>query len=186
MGDTLHSGQVGLDPFLGPSSPAAAERADRPRSRERQGCAGGGWSGLWGRGQSHGLPQKYDSTLPPERNLRAVLRAPEGVVTPAPLNFVAVASLPKMLWSRSNSSRATCKPCDQCDGEASNERTNRKEFCDVPDSVKPEKIQKTEAEWRKLLTPEQFHVMREKGSERPLYRSSPGQSRHGDVPLCVL
>jgi peptide-methionine (R)-S-oxide reductase len=28
------------------------------------------------------------------------------------------------------------------------------------------KIQKTNAEWRELLTPEQFHVMREKGTER--------------------
>ena len=30
-----------------------------------------------------------------------------------------------------------------------------------------EKIQKTEAEWRELLTPEQFHVMRQGGTERP-------------------
>jgi peptide-methionine (R)-S-oxide reductase len=27
-------------------------------------------------------------------------------------------------------------------------------------------VQKTEAEWRELLTPEQFHVMRQKGTER--------------------
>ena len=32
---------------------------------------------------------------------------------------------------------------------------------------KAEKIHKTEAEWRELLTPEQFHVMRQKGTDRP-------------------
>lgn len=37
----------------------------------------------------------------------------------------------------------------------------------MPESVKSEKVRKTEAEWRELLTPEQFHVMREKGTERP-------------------
>ena len=31
-----------------------------------------------------------------------------------------------------------------------------------------EKIHKTEEEWRALLTPEQFHVMREKGTDRPV------------------
>src|SRR5262245_1555702 len=29
------------------------------------------------------------------------------------------------------------------------------------------KIVKTEKEWRKELTPEQFHILREKGTERP-------------------
>jgi len=30
-----------------------------------------------------------------------------------------------------------------------------------------EKIHKAEAEWKKILTPEQFHVMREHGTEAP-------------------
>ena len=30
-----------------------------------------------------------------------------------------------------------------------------------------EKIEKTEAEWREQLTPEQYHILREKGTERP-------------------
>jgi len=30
-----------------------------------------------------------------------------------------------------------------------------------------EKIEKTEEEWKKTLTPERYHVLREKGTERP-------------------
>ena len=35
-------------------------------------------------------------------------------------------------------------------------------------------VQKTDAEWREQLTPEQFHVMREKGTERGCTRRLEG------------
>jgi peptide-methionine (R)-S-oxide reductase len=31
----------------------------------------------------------------------------------------------------------------------------------------PAKLEKTDAEWRDQLTPEQYHILREKGTERP-------------------
>jgi peptide-methionine (R)-S-oxide reductase len=37
---------------------------------------------------------------------------------------------------------------------------------EIPETGAKTKVHKTEAEWRALLTPEQFHVMREKGTER--------------------
>ena len=45
-------------------------------------------------------------------------------------------------------------------------------------SAVPVKVNKTEAEWRELLTPEQFHVMRQKGTERAF--TSPLNHNHDD------
>ena len=45
-------------------------------------------------------------------------------------------------------------------------------------SAEPVKVNKTEAEWRELLTPEQFHVMRQKGTERAF--TSPLNQNHDD------
>jgi peptide-methionine (R)-S-oxide reductase len=43
----------------------------------------------------------------------------------------------------------------------------RQEVEEMAETTKAEKVHKTEAEWRELLTPEQFQVMREGGTERP-------------------
>jgi peptide-methionine (R)-S-oxide reductase len=59
-----------------------------------------------------------------------------------------------------NSSAAGPKPSG---GRASNIRVYSAE---KKGYVMSEKVIKTKAEWRKLLTPEQFHVMRENGTER--------------------
>ena len=37
----------------------------------------------------------------------------------------------------------------------------------APATAPAQKVNKTEAEWRELLTPEQFQIMRQKGTERP-------------------
>jgi peptide-methionine (R)-S-oxide reductase len=37
----------------------------------------------------------------------------------------------------------------------------------MADEIEAPAVKKTEAEWRELLSPEQFHIMREKGTEPP-------------------
>ncbi|QNN20818.1 peptide-methionine (R)-S-oxide reductase MsrB [Planctomycetales bacterium ZRK34] len=40
-------------------------------------------------------------------------------------------------------------------------------MADTPDSSSTDKVVRTEAEWKKILTPDQYYVLREKGTERP-------------------
>lgn len=43
-----------------------------------------------------------------------------------------------------------------------------------------EKVTKSEAEWRKILTPEQFHVLREEGTERAFTSALLDEKRAGE------
>lgn len=47
------------------------------------------------------------------------------------------------------------------------------------DSAKPKKVVKTPAEWRKILTPEQYHICREKGTERAFSGAYYNEHRDG-------
>lgn len=47
-----------------------------------------------------------------------------------------------------------------------------------------EKIRKSDDEWRRELTPEKYHILREKGTERPFTGEYNGEKRAG-VYLCA-
>lgn len=47
-----------------------------------------------------------------------------------------------------------------------------------------EKISKSEAQWRRILTPEQYRILREEGTERPYSSPLNGEHRKG-VYLCA-
>jgi peptide-methionine (R)-S-oxide reductase len=52
----------------------------------------------------------------------------------------------------------------------------------VPNAAAPEKVEKTDAEWRAQLTPEQYYITRQKGTEAPfsgaLYRNHADGAYH--------
>jgi peptide-methionine (R)-S-oxide reductase len=47
-----------------------------------------------------------------------------------------------------------------------------------------EKVVKSDEEWKKVLTPEQYHILREKGTERPFGNAYNGNHEHG-IYVCA-
>ena len=47
----------------------------------------------------------------------------------------------------------------------------------------PEKVERSEAEWRALLTPEQYRILREKDTERPFTGALTENHETGELPL---
>jgi hypothetical protein len=70
-----------------------------------------------------------------------------------------------------------------CAGEARGGRQITSPLRSNDMTTKP-KIHKSEAEWREQLTPEQYHVTREKGTERP-FTGEYNNNKEKGVYKCV-
>jgi peptide-methionine (R)-S-oxide reductase len=165
VGDMLFtSGQVALDPKTGELVPGGiTEQTTRVCENLRAVLAKAGLD------MSHVVKTtvflKHMSDFGAMNAVYAKYLAPEGIVAPA-RSTIQVAGLPKdalveiEVIARESSE---AQPWNRMGRRASNACGIEGDGA-MAETVK--KIEKTEAEWRQLLTPEQYHVMREKGTER--------------------
>ena len=89
------------------------------------------------------------------------------------------------------SSRSSSTPSTRCpgaDSQARNELTSKRSIQATTNKGDrlPNKVVKTEAEWRAELSPEQYRVLREKGTEAPWTGEYDAVFEPGTLPLCGL
>src|SRR4051812_23218356 len=85
-----------------------------------------------------------------------------------------------MGWSETSASADVVSTCSPEDFPSSNlSRDFSRTY-----NMKMEKIKKGDAEWKQQLTPEQYHVAREKGTERP-FTGEYNKSKDKGVYTCV-